>query len=179
MSINANSTGITNVNANGVAMSVVKVNGVTVWTREAAAFSSTTSYDGQSTLAVVRTNEVIDYTYASGVSNVLTAYSRNGSNDNSKQEVIFTPTALALSLFKYALVTVRATNYANYGNGSASIQGTALFTNATTQQNVYTTVKIPLSSIGNIYVRAINGSSNPSYLTSTSIAVEKIVLTNS
>jgi len=178
MQIISNEAAIDNVVHNGVAMDAVVVNGVIAWTREVTAFSSATSYDN-STLAVVRTNEVIDYTYVSSVSNVLTAHAQNGNNDNSAQQAIFAPTALALSLFRYALVTVRATNYANYGNGSASIQDTALFTNATTQQNVYQTVKIPLSSIGNIYVRAINGSSNPSYLTSTSIAVEKIVLTNS
>lgn len=156
----------------------INVNSTPVWTREVTAFSSTT-YDDTSTGTVVRTNEVIDYTYASSISNVLIAHSQNGNNDNSAQEVIFTPTALTLSLFRYALVTVRASSYVNYGNCSASIQDTALFTNATTQQNVYQTVKIPLSSIGNIYVRAINESSEPTWLARACIAVESIVLTNS
>lgn len=180
MALNVNGTTITAVNVNGVAMTKVVVNGTTVWQSEPTVFSSTVTRDGTyNTLS--RTGVSTDTQYVSSVSNVLNLTASNGTgNTKESSEVIFTPTALAKSSFAYALVTVKACSYANYGTCIAKAQDTTLINKgAGLQDTVTQTIKIPLSSIGTIYAYAKNDSSEPTYTAKTAIAVEKIVLTNS
>ena len=179
MPLNVNGVNIDNVICNkegtNITINTVVVNGVTVWQRESTAFSSTTYISENPYMEVARKDEVINNDYISSVSSVL--YVSTG-DEAEKSEVIFTPTARAKELFKYALVTVRAYAYISYGSAIAKIQNTTLFSTSTDGTTKYTTVKIPLSSIGNLYVYAKDNSSTSTYFTRTSIAVEKIVLTN-
>lgn len=144
------------------------------------AFSATVSVGASAS----RTNEVIDDTLIESVSGVLNATAGGTSTPPktaSSSAVIFTPTAKALKRYKYAIVTVKACVYANYGSGNATIQGQTVISKSGASQTgtASKTVKVSLGSIGNITAYSQNQSSNVSYLARAGIAVESIKLTNS